>query len=278
VFAFWMSISSIAANAALAAEGAFGLRSARSDRPAGGQQNARRTMDEPDTTRMPVMTSSDQTDTAPTQHAEAPDHLLIQRFQSGDEKGYVELYVRRQAEVYTYCLRLSAGDRDQASDIFQDVWIKVYRKAHTFREGTNVIGWLYTITRTTFLNHRRQRAHVALDDAGVDRAELASTDRSMSPEFRTEQQTLKIRVEQAIARLPLEIREPFILREFDGFSYAEIADQLSITHGAVRQRIYRAKQSMRELLADLIDDDNDMEFTTDAAGTTTVRRKDHGHV
>lgn len=225
------------------------------------------------------MTSTDQAaSSAPVlmSQAEEPDHLLVNRFQSGDEKGYVELYVRRQAEVYTYCLRLSGGDRDQASDIFQDVWIKVYRKAHTFREGTNVIGWLYTITRTTFLNHRRQRAHVTLEE--TTGAELASTDRSMSPEFRSEQQTLKIRVEQAIARLPLEIREPFILREFDGFSYAEIADQLSITHGAVRQRIYRAKQSMREMLADLVEEDNDMEFTTDAAGTTTVRRKDHGHV
>src|SRR5437762_2890095 len=83
---------------------------------------------------------------------EVPDVELLQRFQQGDEEGYVELYLRRQAEVYTFCLRLSAGDRDLASDIFQETFIKVYRKAHTFREGTNVLGWLYTIVRTTYLN------------------------------------------------------------------------------------------------------------------------------
>jgi len=183
---------------------------------------------------------------------EVPDHELLARFQQGDEDGYVELYLRRQAEVFTFALRLAAGDRDLASDVFQETFIKVYRKAHTFREGTNVLGWLYTIVRTTFLNHRRRRTLVGLDDA----AEMASSDRSLAPEFREEQSTLRERVEQAIAALPIEIREPFVLRECDGLSYQEISEQLHITHGAVRQRIYRAKQAMREYLWDLVSDED----------------------
>jgi RNA polymerase sigma-70 factor (ECF subfamily) len=183
---------------------------------------------------------------------EVTDVELLQRFQQGDEEGYVELYLRRQAEVYTYALRLSSGDRDLASDVFQETFIKVYRKAHTFREGTNVLGWLYTIVRTTYLNHKRKRTLVGLDDTHDN---IQSTDRSMNPEFREEQSTLKERVERAIASLPVEIREPFILREFDGFSYQEISEQLKITLGAVRQRIYRAKLAMREELQDLVQDD-----------------------
>ena len=184
---------------------------------------------------------------------EVPDHELLQRFQAGDEDGYVELYLRRQAEVFTFALRLSAGDRDLASDIFQETFIKVYRKAHTFREGTNVLGWLYTIVKTTYLNHKRQRTLVGLDDTAY---ELPSTDRSMQPEYREEQATLRERVEGAILSLPIEIREPFILREFDGLSYQDISEQLGITHGAVRQRIYRAKLAMREQLADLVEEDS----------------------
>ena len=183
--------------------------------------------------------------------AETPDHELLQRFAAGNEEAYVELYLRRQAEVFTFCSRLAAGDADLASDLFQETFIKVYRKAHTFRVGTNVLGWLYTIVRTTYLNHKRRRTLVGLDEGSY---ELASTDRSMQPEFREEQATLKERVERAIARLPLEIREPFILREFDGFSYQEIADQLGLSLGGVRQRIYRAKQSMRIELRDLVED------------------------
>ena len=182
---------------------------------------------------------------------EVPDHELLQHFQQGDEEAYVELYLRRQAEVYTFCLRLATGDRDFASDLFQETFIKVYRKAHTFHEGTNVLGWLYTIVRTTYLNHKRRRSLVGLDESHEN---IQSNDRSLSPEFGEEQATLKERVERAIFGLPIEIREPFILREFDGFSYQEISERLNITLGAVRQRIYRAKQVMREELWDLVHD------------------------
>ncbi|MDP4243991.1 MAG: sigma-70 family RNA polymerase sigma factor [Bacteroidota bacterium] len=186
---------------------------------------------------------------------ETPDHELLQRFSQGNEEAYVELYLRRQAEVYTFCLRLAGGDRDLASDLFQETFIKVFRKAHTFREGTNVLGWLYTIVRTTYLNHKRKRALVGIDDS---HEELQSTDRSMHPEYREEQATLKERVERAISNLPVEIRDPFILREFDGFSYQEISEQLHLTLGGVRQRIYRAKLAMREELWDLVHDDGEI--------------------
>jgi RNA polymerase sigma-70 factor (ECF subfamily) len=196
---------------------------------------------------------------------EIEDHVLLHRFAEGNEEAYVELYLRRQAEVYTFCVRLSKGDRDLASDIFQETFIKVYRKAHTFREGTNVLGWLYTIVRTTYLNHMRRRTLVGLDESHDN---LQSTDRSMNPEFREEQSTLKERVERAIANLPIEIREPFVLREFDGFSYQEIAEQLNLTLGGVRQRIYRAKQAMREELQDLVDDPGDSKGSRDTSRTT----------
>jgi RNA polymerase sigma-70 factor, ECF subfamily len=190
---------------------------------------------------------------------EITDDELLERFQQGDEDGYVELYLRRQAEVFTFALRLAGGDRDLASDLFQETFIKVYRKAHTFRAvvtndgqtGTNVLGWLFTIVRTTYLNHKRRRTLVGLDDSAN---ELPSTDRTLEPEFREEQSTLRERVEGAILSLPIEIREPFVLREFDGLSYQEISTQLQITLGAVRQRIYRAKLAMREQLWDLVYD------------------------
>ncbi|GEM_PF-160467 len=209
---------------------------------------------------------------------EVPDHELLQRFQQGDEEGYVELYLRRQAEVFTFALRLAAGDRDFASDLFQETFIKVYRKAHTFREGTNVLGWLYTIVKTTYLNHKRRRPLVGLEDAA---SELASTDRTLAPEFREEQSTLRERVEAAVGSLPIEIREPFVLREFDGLSYQEISDQLSITLGAVRQRIYRAKLAMREQLSDLVEegpaDVLDPAQGTDPPRTARPTRNDDGN-
>jgi hypothetical protein len=77
------------------------------------------------------------------------DVELIEAFQEGDERAYAELYVRRKSEVYTFCLRMLGGDADAASDAFQEVFIKVYEKGDTFRDGTNVMGWLYMIARNT---------------------------------------------------------------------------------------------------------------------------------
>lgn len=203
---------------------------------------------------------------------EVTDNELLERFQRGDEDGYVELYLRRQAEVYTFALRLAGGDRDLASDLFQDTFIKVYRKAHTFRpivsedgqSSTNVLGWLYTIVRTTYLNHKRRRTMVGLDDTAN---EIPSTNRTLDPEFREEQSTLRECVEGAIMNLSPEIREPFILREFDGLSYQEISDELHLTLGAVRQRIYRAKLAMREQLWDLVHDDTGGDIQHSALST-----------
>ena len=173
------------------------------------------------------------------------DVELIQAFQAGDERAYAELYVRRKSEVYTFCLRMLGGDADAASDAFQEVFIKVYEKGDTFRDGTNVMGWLYMIARNTCLNVYRAKKP---NDTIENHQSLMSSDRRLAPEFGQEQSFLREMLEKAIASLPEEFREPFILREFDGFSYSEIAEMTGTTLAITKVRIHRAKQKMREIL------------------------------
>ncbi len=179
------------------------------------------------------------------------DLELWQLFQkSGDERAFAELYNRHKDEIYTYCLRMMSGDRDKANDVFQEVFIRAFEKAAQFRDGTNVAGWLYMIARNMCLNtHRNTHPTERLDGMDASFASMASTDRSLAPEYDEEQHFLRRKIEEALARLPLEFREPFMLREFDGFSYREIAAMTSTTLGMTKVRIYRAKQRMRELLA-----------------------------
>lgn len=173
------------------------------------------------------------------------DVELIEAFQAGDERAYAELYVRRKSEVYTFCLRMLGGDADAASDAFQEVFIKVYEKGDTFRDGTNVMGWLYMIARNTCLNvHRAKKPNDTIEN----HQSLMSSDRTLAPEFGQEQSFLREMLEKAIASLPEEFREPFILREFDGFSYSEIAEMTGTTLAITKVRIHRAKQKMREIL------------------------------
>src|SRR5437764_10032479 len=73
------------------------------------------------------------------------DLELLTAFRSGDERAFAELYTRYKAEIYTFCLRMLGGDSAEAGDAFQETFIKVYEKIHSFRYGENVRGWLYMI-------------------------------------------------------------------------------------------------------------------------------------
>jgi RNA polymerase sigma-70 factor (ECF subfamily) len=171
--------------------------------------------------------------------------LLSSFVQSGNESAFAELYGRHKAEVYTYCLRMMAGDADRASDVFQEVFIKTFEKADQFRNGSNVAGWIFTIARNMCLNHiRNERPCDSLDG----QTSRESSDRSLAPEYDEQQHFLRDKLEQALKMLPVEFREPFMLREFDGFTYREIALMTGATLGMTKVRIYRAKQRMRELL------------------------------
>jgi RNA polymerase sigma-70 factor (ECF subfamily) len=177
--------------------------------------------------------------------AACSDVTLIERFLAGEEAAFAELFNRHKQQIYTYCARMLGGDQDLASDAFQEVFIKVYEKAAQFREGTNVTGWLFMIARNTCLNvFRARKPNECLDD----HMELASGDRSLAPEFGEEQHFLRAKLEQAIAQLPTEYREPLVLREFDGLGYAEIAEITGTTLPVTKVRIYRAKQKLREIL------------------------------
>jgi RNA polymerase sigma-70 factor (ECF subfamily) len=144
------------------------------------------------------------------------------------------------------------GDSAEAGDAFQETFIKVYEKVATFTYGENVRGWLYMIARNVALNVYRAKRPEETINAHPN---LASSERRLSPEFYGEQRSLREALEEAISMLPQEFREPFILREFDGLGYPEIANITGATLSLVKIRIHRAKQRLRKMLAPLLADE-----------------------
>lgn len=180
------------------------------------------------------------------------DVELIEAFRSGDERAFADLYMRYKAEIYTFCLRMLAGDSAEAADAYQETFIKVYEKLHTFRYGDNVKGWLFMIARNVALNiYRSKRPEETIENHPY----LESAERALSPDFAGEQESLRSLLEEAIAKLPIEFREPFILREFDGLGYPEIADITGASLTLTKVRIHRAKQRLRKMLAPVITDE-----------------------
>ncbi|HEY3875684.1 MAG TPA: RNA polymerase sigma factor [Candidatus Kapabacteria bacterium] len=177
------------------------------------------------------------------------DAELLTRFQAGDEAAFYTLFERRQKEIYTHCFRMCARDGEKANDAFQDTFIKVFTRKTLFTDAANGRAWLYRIATNTCLNalrYDKRHPNAAIDDR------MASQDPALQPDFRTEQDSLKESLEQAMASLPIELREPFLLREIEEFSYEDAAEQLGITVAACRQKVYRAKQMLREALQEVV--------------------------
>ena len=181
--------------------------------------------------------------------AKLEDGELLQIFQSGNEEAFYVLFERRHKEIFTHCLRMCSGDNEKAKDAFQDTFVKVFTRSDLFTEATNGRAWLYRIATNTCLNQLRYDKRHPKESLEPT---VSSIDPSMQPDFGSEQDSLRSALEAAVAKLPIELREPFLLRELEEFSYEEVSEQLGITVAACRQRVYRAKQILREELEDVV--------------------------
>src|SRR5213593_3511225 len=154
--------------------------------------------------------------------------------------------------LYRAALRLTRVPAD-AEDLVQDTYLKAFRAAESFEPGTNLRAWLFTILHNTARNRVRDRARdtVAVDSEVVDRAaELPPPGGVVdTPETRLMRDTLTPDLQAALDALPEAFREAVWLRDVEEFSYAEIAEMLSIPVGTVMSRLSRGRGMLFERLA-----------------------------
>ena len=156
--------------------------------------------------------------------------------------------------LYRTALRLTRNPAD-AEDLVQDTYLKAFRSADRFAPGTNLRAWLFTILHNTARNRARDRARdvVRADSEAVDRvAEVwpASADGAgATPESLLLRDTLDPDLQLALDALPDAFRQAVWLRDVEEFSYAEIAEMLSIPVGTVMSRLSRGRRMLFERLA-----------------------------
>jgi RNA polymerase sigma-70 factor (ECF subfamily) len=168
---------------------------------------------------------------------------LLKSDKATSEKAFAELYARHSARLYAYCRRF-LGDKDEAQDVFQETFVRFYQSGTQERLMTNVPAFLLKIARNLCVNSkRRDKNSIAFDDyMAVD--DSARSDKSELLDL----------IKMAIDLLHPEYREIFILREYQGLSYSEIADLTEVSLATVKIRIFRAKQKIREILAPYLSD------------------------
>jgi len=186
-----------------------------------------------------------------------PDHGILLRAAEGDVESFGVLVERHQKRLVRLCERM-LGDSEEARDAAQDVFLKAWRKADSYRPRGKVFTWLYRIAVNHCLNQLRRRKVISLlsfgevgkgrdhgDDRGDDRGvDFDPEDRAPGPAQRLAARQRWHATRRSIEGLPTGQRAVVVLTKFEGLSYRQTAQVLGITEGAVESRLFRAMQNI----------------------------------
>jgi len=190
------------------------------------------------------------------EHSDSQTDLqLVRKVRNGDRAAFDLLVVKYQTRVASIISRY-VYDSQEVMDLTQETFVKAYRAIDRFRGDSAFYTWLYRIavnTAKNFLESRGRRPQASADVSDAENFDDGIRLRDpASPERLLQREQLQEELSRAIAELPEELRSAFLLREYDGLSYEDIAKILECPIGTVRSRIFRARDAVDRHLGPLI--------------------------
>ena len=183
--------------------------------------------------------------------------LLVRRCVAGDAAAWEEIVQRYHRRIYNICYRF-AGSADDAQDLTQEVFIKMYRTLNTYDAGRGgLMTWVTTITRNLLVDHFRKtkqdRVTDSLDSAPSEHEDAMPlseqiVDKKAPPDAGVRSRETGEAVHHALQKLSPELREAVILRDLQDMDYREIATVLKVPEGTVKSRINRGRVELARLL------------------------------
>lgn len=190
---------------------------------------------------MDLLNNSENTKPAESNSGQDEDFDLIRKFIDGNESTFRTLVIKHKEKVRNLVF-ITLGDTEYVDDISQDVFISVYHKIKEFRFESKFTTWLYRITVNKCRDYLRKKKVRSIF------VPIGDTDREYPTGSHSENYDIPQLVQNAIAKLPEKLRVPLVLRDIDGLSYKEIADQLGTEVGTIKSRIFRARENLKFLL------------------------------
>lgn len=200
-------------------------------------------------------------DTARTRLGPATsDEQLMLAFKSGDARAFSTLVQRHRGPVFNFVLRY-VGHRQRAEDLLQETWLKVVRNSGEWQPKARFTTWVYTIARNLCVDSARKEsfrraesldAPVSRDEpAGRSLGELLPDEEGAHPDRAAHNARIRPMIESALQGLPAEQREVFLLREYQGIGFKEIAEVTGVNENTVKSRMRYALEGLRKRLAEL---------------------------
>ena len=169
-------------------------------------------------------------------NSDEEDKVLVRSFKNGDEKAFDRLFEKYQIPLYSICYRY-ARNEDDARDLTQDIFIKVYNNLKKFEEKSKFFTWLYRIAVNACISFRRT--------VRFPHEEYEPYSKTTSMDQRV---MMKIAIDDALVKLPERQRMSFILRHYEGYTFDEIARIMGISCGAAKANHFHAIKKLRVLL------------------------------
>jgi RNA polymerase sigma factor (sigma-70 family) len=189
--------------------------------------------------------------------AGAPDAIeaLIQRCLEGDQLAWEAIVRQYWRKVFNVAYKF-VGKHDEAEDLTQDIFLKIFKSLDTFDRRANFQTWLISISRNLCIDHYRSvRKERETIDRGVDATELAPAAHEAGPIAALEQRDRVTLLRRALGALPDTLREAVLMRDIQELSYQEIADRLRLPEGTVKSRINRGRTELARQIRQLRGED-----------------------
>lgn len=198
---------------------------------------------------------------------------LIAQARAGDPNAFERLVRDNQDRVYSLCLRM-AGDRHEAEDLAQEVFLKAWQGLASFHGESKFSTWLFRLAANLCIDAQRKRERrrgvepaVSLDDP--DSSWREPSDPRQDPQRQLERTERSCALDRALTRLSDDQRQIVVLRELAGLSYQEISQRLGLDLGTVKSRLARGRLALRKIL---LEDGNFF----DAPPSNPVKNKTRG--
>ena len=192
-----------------------------------------------------------------TQPSEAPREIeaLIQRCLDGDELAWSEIVQQYRRKVFNVAYKF-VGRHEEAEDLTQDIFLKVFKSLGTFDRRANFQTWLISVSRNLCIDHYRSvRQERQAIDHQVDPNELSPAAHEPGPIAMLEQQDRVVLLRDALAALPESLRKAVLMRDIQELTYQEIADRLHLPEGTVKSRINRGRTELARQIRRMRGDD-----------------------
>jgi len=183
----------------------------------------------------------------------------VESAQRGDTESFERIVIAYQQRIFNLAFRL-LGDREEAEDLTQEVFLNVYKHLPSFRGDAQFSTWIYQVTinhcrnRFKYLKRRFHQTTESLDDpmqGGEGELERELPDEADAPEDALHRRQVQRLVHMAVQRLRPDYREIIVLRDIQELSYQEISDVLGLPEGTIKSRLHRARWELKELLEHL---------------------------